>query len=183
MASTDSAYRSNSKYLSNTNIGGACTGRTKPRYLGSAGTYGSVSYKWGGFNTVAQFNNAMDPQTGKAGDINDDSGTLSCAYGVDCSGFVSRVWQLTSKHSTYDLPNISTATSVSLMRRYDLFNKASHAMLYRSKTSTGFYVSESTTANSLDRVVYRHVTTSYANGFTPRRYNNVCCEPDEQCPV
>ena len=97
MRNTDVGYRTNSKYLSDTNINGACTYRTKPRYLGSAGTYSSVSYRWGGFDTVSNFNSHMSPATGKAGDIT--SGTeATCAYGVDCSGFVSRVWHGVSLH-------------------------------------------------------------------------------------
>jgi hypothetical protein len=47
MRNTDIGYRTNSLYHSDTNINGACTNGTKPRYLGGPGTYGSVSYKWG----------------------------------------------------------------------------------------------------------------------------------------
>lgn len=175
MSNTDSGYRNNSKYLSSTNITGTCSGRVKPRYLGGAGTYSSVSYEWGGFNTVSQFNSAMSPGTGKAGNITDDAGSLTCAYGVDCSGFVSRVWKLTTKYSTSSLPSISYAISAGSLITYDLFNKSgSHAMLYRSRSGSGYYVSEATTASSLDRAVFRWISDSYASGFSTRRFNNVC---------
>lgn len=173
MGNTDWAYRNNNHYYSATNISGSCSGRTKPRYLGSAGAYLSVSYEWGGFDTVATFNSQMSPGTGRAGNIN-SSVILSCSYGVDCSGFVSRVWQ-TTRHTTTTLPNISYAVSLSAMKDYDIFNKSgSHTMLYRYKSGSGYYVSESTTASSYDRVIYRWITSSYASGFTTRRYNNVC---------
>ncbi|PIU90282.1 MAG: hypothetical protein COS63_03600, partial [Anaerolineae bacterium CG06_land_8_20_14_3_00_57_67] len=152
--STASSYRNNSKYLSSTNINGACSGRQKPRYLGGAGTYSSVSYDWGGFDTVSGFNGYMYPNTYKAGDINTTE--ESCSRGVDCSGFVSRTWQLTSKHSTCTLENISTQLpSKNDMLRGDIYNKCGdHVVLFSSFGSDGMWDYESTTYNSYDRVVY-----------------------------
>jgi hypothetical protein len=174
MGNTDWGYRNDNEYLSNTNINGTCTGRVKPGYLGAAGAYPSVPYEWGGFNTVAQYDAQMSPGTGKAGNISDDHGDLSCAFGVDCSGFVSRVWQRTTKYSTSTLPNISFAIARSSMLGYDLFNKVgNHSMMHRYRSGNGYYVSESTTSG-YDRVVYRWITDSYANTFTTRRFNSVC---------
>ncbi len=174
MGSTDWSYRNDNEYLSSTNISGSCSGRTKPRYLGSAGAYLSVPYDWGGYDTVAAYDSQMSPGTGKAGNINSSAG-LSCSYGVDCSGFVGRVWQKTTKYSTKTLPNISYSISLGSMDDYDLFNKyGSHAMMYRYASGGGYYVSDSTTTSSYDRVVYRWISSSYASGFTTRRFNNVC---------
>ncbi|MDH5372277.1 MAG: hypothetical protein OEX97_04970 [Acidimicrobiia bacterium] len=176
MGSTDWSYRSNSHYYNNTNINGSCTGRDKPSYFGSAGTYSSVSYKWGGFDSVFTFNYYMAPRTGRAGDTSRGA-TLSCAYGVDCSGFVSRVWQRTSKYGTSTLPNISYHIPLTWMQPYDIFNDSgSHVMLYRYSVSGGYYVSDSTTSYNYDRVVYRWISSSYASGFDTRRYNNVCVD-------
>jgi hypothetical protein len=175
MGNTDWGYRNDNEYLSDTNINGTCAGRLKPRYLGGPGAYTSVPYEWGGFNTVAQYDAQMSPGTGKAGNRTDDAGSLSCAYGVDCSGFVSRVWQLTSKYSTSTLPNISFAISAGSMLDYDLFNKVgSHSMMHRYRSGSGYYVSESTTSGNYDRVIYRWISDSYASGFSTRRFNNVC---------
>lgn len=183
MAARDEAYRSNRKALSATNISGACTGRAKPRYLGAAGTYSSVPYKWGGFDTVASFNSHMSPQTGRAGDISTGS-SLTCAYGVDCSGFVSRVWGLSSKYGTSTLPQVSGTIPRSWLMPFDVFNKSGHVMFYRSKTTSGYYVSEATTMGSMDRVVYQFHDAAYADGFVPRRYTHVCltCTPKDPCP-
>lgn len=52
-----------------------------------------VPYKWGGFNTLSQINDGLAANK-FAGDIHTD-GVSSYAVGVDCSGFVSRCWQLT----------------------------------------------------------------------------------------
>ncbi|MDD3824916.1 MAG: hypothetical protein PHY79_02995 [Anaerolineae bacterium] len=84
-------YKDNSKYLNATNTDGACAGRDKPRYIGGAGVYSSVAYDWGGFDTVGGYNGYMDPNTYQAGDIN-TAASESCSRGVDCAGFVSRVW-------------------------------------------------------------------------------------------
>lgn len=182
MASRDSTYRSNSHYYSSTNISGACANRGKPRYLGSAGTYSSVPYQWGGFDTVSSFNAQMSPGTGKAGDITKGD-TLSCAHGIDCSGFVSRIWGLSSKKSTTSLTGVSAAIPNSWLQPYDIFLTDGHTMLYRSRGSGGYYVSESTTKDSKDRVIYQFQGASYVDGFTTRRSSTVCCNPNvEPCP-
>lgn len=58
---TASGYVSNMKYLSATNTDGACAGRGKPRYIGGAGTYSSVAYDWGGWDTVSGYNGICTP--------------------------------------------------------------------------------------------------------------------------
>lgn len=178
MRATDAGYRYNSHYYSDTNINGTCSGRTKPRYFGSAGTYSSVSYKWGGWDTVIYFNSGMSPGTYKAGDITSGS-TLSCARGVDCSGFVTRVWQRTDKkYGTSTLYQISTPLpNYSNLLEYDIFLKSGHVMLFRYYSGSGYYVSEATTASSYDRVIYRWISSSTVGsgtGYGAARYDNVC---------
>jgi hypothetical protein len=95
MINSAAGYVNNIKVLSSTNTDGSCTGRQKPRYLGGAGTYYSVPYDWNGFDTVSGFNSFMSPNTYQAGDIN--TSDESCSKGVDCSGYVSRTWQLATK--------------------------------------------------------------------------------------
>ena len=56
MMSTASTYYNNSKYLNATNTDGACDGRTKPSYIGGAGTYSSVPYDCDGSDTVSAYN-------------------------------------------------------------------------------------------------------------------------------
>jgi hypothetical protein len=174
MMSIASGYTGNSKYLSSTNTDGACSGRQKPRYLGGAGTYPSVSYDWNGFDTVSGFNGYMSPNTYQAGDINTSS--EGCSRGVDCSGFVSRTWQLTSKYGTCTLEDISTQLpSRSNMLRGDIYNKCGeHTVLFNSFGSDGMWGFESTTYNSYDRVVYIYSKWTRFSGYNPRRYNNVC---------
>lgn len=174
IVSTAYSYLNNSKYLSSTNTDGYCPGRQKPRYLSGAGTYSSVSYDWGGFDTVSSFNGYMSPNTYTAGDINTTS--ESCSRGVDCSGYVSRAWQLTTKQSTYSLESISQPLSVKEdMSRGDIYNRAGdHVVLFRQFVSGGMLGYEATTYQSYDRVVFIYSNWARFSGYNPRKYNNVC---------
>jgi hypothetical protein len=118
----------------------------------------------------------MDPNTYQAGDIN-TAASENCSKGVDCSGFVSRVWQLTTKYGTCTLEGISTQlSSTSQLIRGDIMNKCNvHTMVFMIfNGSTGFYDYEATIYNSYDRVVYIASTWSRVSTYLPRRYNNVC---------
>jgi len=92
---------------------------------------------------------------------------------VNCSGYVSRVRRLGTKHSTHTLNNVSHVISKASLLSMDILNRSSHVMLHRSRSGNGYRVAESTTADSHDRVVFRWVAYSDGNLFTPRRYDNV----------
>jgi hypothetical protein len=175
MISTALGYTNNVKYMSLTNTDGTCAGRGKPRYITGAGDYPSVSYDWGGWDTVSQFNAYMDPGTLQAGDVG--TGTVeSCSRGDDCSGFVTVVWQLTTKYSTRMIPSVSKKLrSTSALLPGDVMNDAgNHVVLFAGFGSNGIYDYESTTYNSNDRVVYMFSTWARLKGYTPLRYINVC---------
>ncbi|MDR1066422.1 MAG: hypothetical protein LBL35_03170 [Clostridiales bacterium] len=153
----------------------AMSGYTKPRCLGSAGTYQMMPYCWGGFNTTGQFVTGLSAG-GRAGNINTSGpGLVSNTYGLDCSGYVSRAWGLTSKQSTSSLPNISTAISASALQQGDILNLAgSHVVLFEKYDSGGNYVLyEATTTSSYDRVANTIRTASSISNYTPRKYNDV----------
>ena len=169
------AYITNSKYLSTTNINGSCKGRSKPRSLSNAGTYNSVAYDWGGWDSVSDYNSYMDSGY-LAGDINNS--VEECSRGVDCSGFVTRAWGISSqKYSTSTLPNISKKlSSNSELKTGDILNKKGvHTVLFASSASNGngIYDYESTTYSRVDRVVVMFSSWSRLNGYTPLRYNSV----------
>jgi hypothetical protein len=89
-----------------------CAGRKVPRYITttyaavqnkgavcSGASLGagyecirSVPYDWGGVDTVATYRTAMSAGS-QAGDI-DSNAVEACSRGIDCSGFVSRAWDL-----------------------------------------------------------------------------------------
>jgi hypothetical protein len=182
MRSVVDGYINNRIYLNDTNIDSEnrrCANRVKPRYLGGAGQYESVPYDWGGFDTPQSFNAAM-AQGHQAGDISADTpDNVSCSRGVDCSGFVSRVWQLPQKYSTSGLPNVSRAPSTGSLAYGDVYNSPGvHVILYESASVNGFNGAESTVYNSLDRVVRGFVPMSRVNGYSVLRYNGACPLPD-----
>lgn len=72
----------------------------------------SMPYQWGGFDTPESFLSKLADGK-KAGDIADaskrrlgDAGTSREACGIDCSGFISRCWNLPRPVSTAQLPEI-----------------------------------------------------------------------------
>ena len=65
-----------------------------------------IPYKWGGFSSIAEFDRGL--RNGKfAGQLPKGRSPGSAqAVGVDCSGLVSRCWDLPKKHSTRSLGNL-----------------------------------------------------------------------------
>jgi len=96
-----------------------------------------VPYQWGGFSSISGYNlsNPIDfdqQYTGTGlyndeihygGDIYTDKNFLcNLACGLDCSGFVSRCWNLPVKHGTYTLPETSSQIRFSELERGDVLN-------------------------------------------------------------
>ena len=179
---TAQGYRNNSHYLSYTNISGYCLGREQPRYLTNPGTYWSVPYKCCGFNTVSEYNSGMSPGTAQAGDINTtcDYPGRTCARGVDCSGFVSRCWDLNDHYGTCNIEQVSTKlNSLSDLNHGDILRKCNvHVVLFhlfsRQSGQEGVMCWESTKTNNYDRVVYQFRPWTQLSGYEPRQYNNIC---------
>jgi len=142
----------------------------------AVGSNTSMPYCWGGFSTRASFTSGLT--SGKlAGDVTTStSGDCceTCALGVDCSGYVSRAWALTTKYSTSTLPNISTAyASASQVQLGDIFNYAgSHVRLVNTNYGNGSYQVMESSANGW-HVAYNTYTASQLTSYVPRYYVNV----------
>jgi hypothetical protein len=135
-----------------------------------------MAYCWGGFSSLTSFTTGLT--NGKSAGDNDCSTNgdccESCALGVDCSGFVSHAWGLSSKYSTSTLPNISTAySSASQVKEGDIFNlSGSHVRLVDTNYANGnFLLMESSAVDW--KVSYRSYTASQLTSYTPRWYVNV----------
>jgi hypothetical protein len=106
-------------------------GRFVPAMVGTSLV--GIPYNWGGFDSSADFLQRMS-QGALAGNIctcRDGDCVVDAAAGVDCSGFVSRAWKLTTHHGTSELPNIASAVrdpgpNFRNARKGDIFNKAGH---------------------------------------------------------
>ncbi|MDP4116794.1 MAG: hypothetical protein Q8903_11705, partial [Bacteroidota bacterium] len=145
------------------------------------GVNSKVPYKWGGFNTIAQYNSGIS--AGKyAGDIN-TAGVSSYAVGVDCSGFVSRCWQLSSHYSTSAMPDITTLyTGWDQMKPGDAVLKSGHVRMYVDLASNGtLRVVESSGRDW--GVSYWSYAPSDLTAYSPRYYNQMANDFSLQQPT
>ena len=173
-------YVNNSTNISQDSIdGNSCQNRTKPPYLKNAAIYSSVSYAWGGFDSISSFNSRMT-QNIAAGNVNASNAglyaTRQCpAAGIDCSGFVSRVWSLIIHNRTSDLFTIAhTIDSIEHLRGGDALDKNnSHVRLFDTSNGNETTVYESS-ASVGGYVIHRPLNLKFFNGFIPIRYNKIC---------
>ncbi len=104
----------------------------------------SMPYQWGGFDTPETFLEKIAAGK-KAGDAVDDakrklgdSGTSAESCGIDCSGFVSRCWNLPRPYSTRQLPQIcDPLTSWDELRAGDILLNDKHVVLFVKWTVPG----------------------------------------------
>jgi len=137
------------------------------------GDYIGVPYKWGGFDSMEQFRDKISQGYG-AGSYSSD-GVLSCITGVDCSGYVSRCWEQTSKYGTSTISGISSSLgSTDDMKKADAFNKAgSHIVMLTYYHRDGAPVIMEAAGGDYRKAVFRKTTWSYLNGYVPTRYDNI----------
>jgi YVTN family beta-propeller protein len=138
-------------------------------------TYEGVAYNWDGFDMVEEFKTKTNN-----GIVAGDSkvfGSVTCGRwfgGVDCSGFVSRCWELDQKHSTNSLVDISALIGWEDLKQGDITdNPGVHVRLFDSfaKGTNEMMMYEATTDGNYDKVVYRKLSRD--NNYPPRRYNNI----------
>lgn len=139
-----------------------------------------MPYKWGGFTHIDNFKNkvlygcyAGDDYCNRTDPYSVSYGDAYCV-GVDCSGFVSRVWGRTKKEWTGSLPNISTQLPNWISaQKGDIANKAgSHVMLIIEDNPSGTI--DIIHANGADwRVSYWTYGLVHLVGYIPRKYNYV----------
>ncbi len=156
---------------------------TTPSWV-TVGNNIAVPYMWGGFSSLPQFDQGLldGVSAGDSYTVGSGSGS-SCAVGVDCSGFVSRAWGLTTKYGTSTLPNISTAySSFDELLPGDIVNYAgSHVRLIHTVNGSGsFLIIESSGTGTNWRVGYNNYTTAdlQAN-YIPRYYVDVINDPPD----
>jgi len=139
-----------------------------------------IPYKWGGFSSLTSFSNGL--AVGKyAGDIDTD-GSSSYAVGVDCSGFVSRCWQMTYHASTSYMPSITTQYSTwDSLKPADAIHKIGHVRLFIDRTSNGSFRVVESAGRNWD-VSYWTFSLSDLVDYTPRYYNNMTSDFSKQQP-
>ena len=144
-----------------------------------------VPYQWGGFATPEQFDRdlaaglaAGDVYTAEKRRLLDDAVSRH-ATGIDCSGFISRCWNLPRSFSTRELPALCTPlASWDELRPGDILNTHNaHVILFRGWADAGRSRLLATEAGVpphwlvVHRTVARHVLER--QGFQPLRYRGI----------
>lgn len=178
MMQTAEAYAAHTWLMNAANLTASCA----PGYesvFNPGSTVTGVAYKWGGFDSLAQYTTKLGQGHG-AGSYPSD-GVLSCVTGVDCSGYVSRCWGTSQKYGTATIHQISHVIGMGDLLRGDAFNDAGyHIVLWDRYAGDGaplYYEA------NMPKVVYNTWSTwGYLSGFTPIRFDNVTggAEPGAQ---
>lgn len=100
------------------------------------GQHVGVPYAWGGYDTPEDLDKRLEEGLGAGS--HGWHGVLSCVTGIDCSGFVSRVWQLDRKHSTSTMSEVSEEITLEALQPGDALNKAGrHVVLFAGRSEAG----------------------------------------------
>lgn len=141
----------------------------------TVGAHTKIPYKWGGFSTIIGFDNGLSNSLYAGDNYTSKPYGSSYCIGVDCSGFVSRCWGLSSHHGSSLLPTVSTLlSSYEDLQRGDILLKSGHVRLCAEDNPTGLV--NTIEASGVDwRVSYRTYTFSSltSSGYDPRYYNNI----------
>jgi hypothetical protein len=144
-------------------------------------------YNWGGWTTPTDFRTAIAGSAYAGNRCTSTQGNpygfMANTVGVDCSGFLTRLWQLSGKLSTSSNANPSVqsvtvairggiANAKYTMRPGDVFLKTdSHVAVLVSSTASGPVVAEA--VGTYWRVVQRPSLWSDWSAYEPRRYPNL----------
>jgi hypothetical protein len=142
-----------------------------------------LPYKWGGFDTIRSFDQGV--RNGKAaGDLYNaekrrkgGAAVSAQAVGLDCSGFISRCWQLPKKYATSTLPSVCTKLrSAAELKPGDVLNQpGGHVVLFvkwldEKQGRARFYEAE---PFSKVRSSERDVPELISAGYSPLRYRHI----------
>ncbi len=165
-------------------------GITIPGWIEWGTSYGeyntSMPYKWGGFTHYNDWNDLVGrlyerPSHKRIpGDLS-SAGSVSvsdeCVIGVDCSGLVSRAWNLTTKRNTTGLVGIADEIEYDELQPGDILDRPDHhVMIFVShnptRTNQEYTVIHSEGATH-GRVIEEYKSNDYVSDYTPYRYENL----------
>ena len=132
-----------------------------------------VPYKWGGFEDIEMFLNGLDILKYAGDNYTSKCCGSDAAVGVDCSGFVSRCWNLPKHYSTSMMDDALTKPYMnwSDLQPADAVHKVGHVRLMVKQNGNGsLTVAE---ASGKDwKVSYRTYYYGDLSAYTPRYYVN-----------
>lgn len=136
------------------------------------GEYVGLPYDWGGYVTLDEFDAQI--ADGYGAGSHSWHGILSCTTGVDCSGFVSMVWE-TDHNTTSSFPRGPTEEiEWSELKRGDAVNDAgSHMVLYAHETDAGWPVFYEASGSGEKVRINATGGWSYLDGYVPLRFDDI----------
>ncbi|UCB52216.1 MAG: hypothetical protein JSV10_09555 [Candidatus Zixiibacteriota bacterium] len=163
--------------------------------------YAGEAYEWGGWDRVTAFldNIAQGQRVGvhQGNDCLPNYLSNPCwSTGIDCSGFVSRCWELSYKRSTISLYEIAHEMSYDSLRMGDalddttaedyrhvrLFLERPHPDSIRVLESISYGIGVGSPPNGCDTNIYHRIYDLVNRDYIPIRYNNVY-DPPNHDPV
>lgn len=174
MLSAAASYAGHSWTMSKNNITGTCTAKGYASDY-KPGAQTGLPYAWGGFMSLEEFDRRI--KAGYGAGSHSRHGVMSCVAGLDCSGLVSRVWGLDTKHGTSTLSKVARAITLDELQPGDALNKAgSHVVLWAGRTDDGQpIIYEASGYHS--RVRLATPGWKYLSGYTPIRLTGLREEP------
>lgn len=136
-----------------------------------------IPYNWGGFDSPQSFD--LKLAKGMAAGAHSRNGVLSCAAGIDCSGFVSYCWGIPLSSHLYGTANLRQIAAKPKYNWYtdmkpgDALNKpGSHVVLFTGyNPDHTFNICEA--SGSAARVVCHKTTWSRFKGYIPLQYKGL----------
>lgn len=134
------------------------------------GTYVGLPYDWGGWVTLDEFDAQI--ADGYGAGSHSWHGVLSCTTGVDCSGFVSQLWD-SGHYSTSTFDEVADDIGWEELERGDALNDpGSHMVLYTHQSEAGWPVFYESAGSSGVRL-NSSAGWSYVDGYQPIRYRGI----------
>ncbi len=148
---------------------GTCPGEYRSDH--ALGKQIGVPYAWGGSMDLAEFDRRIG--AGQAAGSHSGDGILTCVAGVDCSGFISRVWRLAKRESTSTLGTVTRPITLEELLPGDALNKAGkHVVLFAGTRADGKPIIYEA-SGSASRVRMATPSWSYLAGYVPIRYPGI----------
>jgi len=154
-------------HCSSKNLTASCLGSYQSAYV--PGDYFGLPYDWGGYVTMFQFDDGIENGYG-AGSYS-EHGVLGCTVGVDCSGFVSKVWDV-GHYGTSTIEGVSHEITFGQVENGDAFNVPGyHIVLFGGEMADGWPI-------FYEAIGYNaqiNATAGWANvdGFQPIRLDTI----------
>ena len=136
-----------------------------------------IPYRWGGIDGPEEFDRKL--VKGLAAGAHSRYGILSCATGIDCSGFVSLCWGLSQSGHAYSTSNLRQIAGkpkynwFTDMKAGDVLNKpGSHVVLFTGYNPDGT-INVCEASGSKARVACSRTTWSRFKGYIPLQYKGI----------